>query len=81
MSITIYTGEGCRNCHRTMDVLTRKGIEFEAVDVATLPRAEADALRAQEFRQLPVVVVEGGDSWDGFRADKLVTLAAEAVAR
>lgn len=80
MSITIYTGEGCKDCHRTMDVLTRKGIEFEAVDVDTLSEAETEELRAQGFRSLPIVVTDT-EAWCGLRVDKLVTLTAEAVAR
>ncbi|WP_448812157.1 glutaredoxin domain-containing protein [Agromyces bauzanensis] len=80
MSITIYTAEGCENCHRTTDVLTRKGIEFEAVDVNTLSEAETEELRAQGFRGLPIIVTDS-EAWCGLRVDKLVTLTAEAVAR
>lgn len=80
MSITIYTSEGCKDCHRTVDVLTRKGIAFEAVDVDTLSEAETDELRTQGFRSLPVVITDT-DAWCGLRVDKLVALTAEAVAR
>jgi len=80
MSIRIYTGEGCENCERTMGVLTRKGIAFEAVDVDTLSEAETDELRARGFRSLPVVITDD-DAWCGLRVDKLVALTAAAVAR
>ena len=80
MSITVYSSEGCKDCTRTKDVLTRKGIAFEAVDVDTLSEAETDELRAQGFRSLPVVITDT-DAWCGLRVDKLVALTAEAVAR
>jgi glutaredoxin-like protein NrdH len=43
----------------------------------TRPEA-ADTLRAQGFRQLPVVVA-GETSWSGFRPDMINRLAAQAA--
>ena len=80
MSIRIYTGEGCENCHRTTDVLTRKGIEFQVVVVDGLSEEETEELRAQGFRSLPIVVTDT-EAWCGLRIDKLVTLTNEAAGR
>lgn len=50
---------------------------FEMVNIDQQPEA-ADTLRAQGFRQLPVVVA-GETSWSGFRPDMINRLAAQAA--
>jgi glutaredoxin-like protein NrdH len=54
-----------------------RGVAFEVVNIDQQPEA-ADILRAQGFRQLPVVVA-GETSWSGFRPDMINRLAAQAV--
>jgi glutaredoxin-like protein NrdH len=78
--VKLYTSEECSRCHRTAEILTAKGIDFEEIDVDKLSEAETDELRAQGFQSLPVVIT-ATDAWCGFRADKLVMLTAERVAR
>lgn len=50
---------------------------FEMVNIDQVPDA-ADTLRAQGFRQLPVVVA-GETSWSGFRPDMINRLVARAA--
>ncbi len=61
MSITIYTRNNCVQCHATKRAMESRGFEFEMVNVDLVPDA-ADTLRAQGFRQLPVVMA-GDLSW------------------
>lgn len=45
--------------------MENRGFDFEMINVDRVPEA-AEALRAQGFRQLPVVIA-GDLSWSGFR--------------
>ncbi|MDV0595431.1 MULTISPECIES: glutaredoxin-like protein NrdH [unclassified Enterobacter] len=77
MSIIIYTRNDCVQCHATKRAMESRGVAFEVVNIDQQPEA-ADILRAQGFRQLPVVVA-GETSWSGFRPDMINRLAAQAV--
>ncbi|MCF8580095.1 glutaredoxin-like protein NrdH [Enterobacter ludwigii] len=77
MSIIIYTRNDCVQCHATKRAMESRGVAFEMVNIDQQPEA-ADILRAQGFRQLPVVVA-GETSWSGFRPDMINRLAAQAV--
>ncbi|AVY97942.1 MULTISPECIES: glutaredoxin-like protein NrdH [Lelliottia] len=77
MSITIYTRNDCVQCHATKRAMENRGVAFEMVNVDLQPDA-ADALRAQGFRQLPVVIA-GETSWSGFRPDMINRLQTQAV--
>ena len=73
MRITIYTRNDCVQCHATKRAMENRGFDFEMINVDRVPEA-AEALRAQGFRQLPVVIA-GDLSWSGFRPDMIGTLA------
>ncbi|EMF5692703.1 glutaredoxin-like protein NrdH [Enterobacter dykesii] len=77
MSIIIYTRNDCVQCHATKRAMESRGVAFEMVNIDQQPEA-ADTLRAQGFRQLPVVVA-GETSWSGFRPDMINRIAAQAV--
>lgn len=77
MSIIIYTRNDCFQCHATKRAMESRGVDFEMVNIDLVPEA-ADTLRAQGFRQLPVVVA-GETSWSGFRPDMINRLAAQAA--
>ncbi|HDS9358511.1 TPA: glutaredoxin-like protein NrdH [Enterobacter chengduensis] len=77
MSIIIYTRNDCVQCHATKRAMESRGVAFEMVNVDLVPDA-ADALRAQGFRQLPVVVA-GETSWSGFRPDMINRLSSQAA--
>lgn len=69
MRIIIYTRNNCVQCHATKRALESRGVDFELINIDNQPDA-ADMLRAQGFRQLPVVVTEE-TSWSGFRPDMI----------
>lgn len=77
MSIIIYTRNDCVQCPATKRAMESRGVAFEMVNIDQVPDA-ADTLRAQGFRQLPVVVA-GDTSWSGFRPDMINRLAAQGV--
>lgn len=78
MRIIIYTRNNCVQCHATKRAMENRGVTFELVNVDQLPDA-AETLRAQGFRQLPVVVA-GETSWSGFRPDMINRLPQQAQA-
>ncbi len=69
MRIIIYTRNDCVQCHATKRAMESRGFDFELINIDNHPDA-ADTLRAQGFRQLPVVVTEDA-SWSGFRPDMI----------
>ncbi|HCM9556544.1 TPA: glutaredoxin-like protein NrdH [Enterobacter kobei] len=77
MSIIIYTRSNCVQCHATKRAMESRGMVFEMVNIDQQPEA-AETLRAQGFRQLPVVIA-GETRWSGFRPDMINRLSAQAA--
>lgn len=77
MSITIYTRDNCVQCHATKRAMENRGVAFETINLDQHPDA-ADALRAEGFRQLPVVIA-GEHRWSGYRPDMINRLHPDAV--
>lgn len=77
MRITIYTRDDCVQCHATKRAMESRGMVFEMVNIDQQPEA-AETLRAQGFRQLPVVIA-GETRWSGFRPDMINRLSAQAA--
>lgn len=69
MRITIYTRNDCVQCHATKRAMESRGCTFELINLDNDPQA-VEALRAQGFRQLPVVITDSL-SWSGFRPDMI----------
>ncbi|EOU1337392.1 glutaredoxin-like protein NrdH [Cronobacter malonaticus] len=78
MRITIYTRNDCVQCHATKRALESRGIAFDTINLDEQPEA-IDILRAQGFRQLPVVMADSL-SWSGFRPDMINRLRADSLA-
>ncbi|EKY3197811.1 glutaredoxin-like protein NrdH [Cronobacter universalis] len=78
MRITIYTRNDCVQCHATKRALESRGIAFDTINLDEQPEA-IDTLRAQGFRQLPVVMADAL-SWSGFRPDMINRLRADSLA-
>ncbi|AUU86685.1 glutaredoxin-like protein NrdH [Leclercia adecarboxylata] len=78
MRIIIYTRDNCVQCHATKRAMESRGVSFELVNVDQVADA-AERLKAQGFRQLPVVVA-GEMSWSGFRPDLINRLPQAAQA-
>ncbi|SAG37786.1 glutaredoxin-like protein NrdH [Enterobacter kobei] len=77
MSIIIYTRNNCVQCHATKRAMESRGMVFEMVNIDQQPEA-AETLRAQGFRQLPVVIA-GETRWSGYRPDMINRLSAQAA--
>ncbi|HEO9838990.1 TPA: glutaredoxin-like protein NrdH [Enterobacter kobei] len=77
MSIIIYTRNNYVQCHATKRAMESRGMVFEMVNIDQQPEA-AETLRAQGFRQLPVVIA-GETRWSGFRPDMINRLSAQAA--
>ena len=77
MSIILYTRNNCVQCHATKRAMESRGMVFEMVNIDQQPEA-AETLRAQGFRQLPVVIA-GETRWSGFRPDMINRLSAQAA--
>lgn len=68
--IIVYSKPGCGQCMFTKKFLERNGIDYLEKDV------QADEVARQEvldlgYQSLPVVVVNGTESFNGYQADKL----------
>ena len=69
MRITIYTRNDCVQCHATKRAMESRVYTYELINLDNDPQA-VEALRAQGFRQLPVVITDSL-SWSGFRPDMI----------
>lgn len=78
MRIKIYTRNDCVQCHATKRAIENRGLSFDLINLDLHPEA-ADELRAQGYRQLPVVITEQ-ESWSGFRPDMINRLHHRATA-
>ncbi|RKQ41592.1 glutaredoxin-like protein NrdH [Enterobacter sp. R1(2018)] len=78
MRITLYTRNDCVQCHATKRAIENRGLTFDLINLDLHPEA-LDDLRAQGYRQLPVVVTDQ-ESWSGFRPDLINRLRVQATA-
>ncbi|CAM3930784.1 glutaredoxin-like protein NrdH [Tsukamurella strandjordii] len=74
-SVTVYTKPACVQCTATYRALDKAGIEYTSVDISVDADAR-DYVLALGYLQAPVVVIDGGDHWSGFRPDRIKTLQA-----
>lgn len=79
MSITLYSKPRCVQCDATKRALTKRGIAFDEVDMATDLQA-LEYVKSLGFASAPVVVTQD-DSWCGFRPDKIKVLHETQAAR
>lgn len=76
MTITVYTTPGCTQCRPTVRSLTNAGADFHTIDLTTDAEAYRYVTTELGYQSAPVVVLDDGTHWTGFRPD----LIAEAVA-
>ncbi len=84
MAIEIYTTGWCPYCRRAKDLLTKKGLAFDEIDVETVPGARAKMMeRAKGGRSVPQIFFGdhhiGGcdDLYDLEQSGRLESLVAE----
>lgn len=76
MAVIVYTRPGCVQCRATTNLLDRKGVAYELIDISDKPEI-ATSLQAEGHKSLPVVFVNDGmiqESWVGFRPDRIKQL-------
>ncbi|WP_040768808.1 glutaredoxin-like protein NrdH [Tsukamurella sp. 1534] len=74
-SVTVYTKPACVQCTATYRALDKAGIGYTSVDISEDSDAR-DYVLALGYLQAPVVVIDGGDHWSGFRPDRIKALQA-----
>lgn len=72
--ITVYGKPNCQQCTATKSFLNARQIRFVYVDVR-LDYEAAQHIMALGYKGVPVVQIDGGLHWGGFRDDKLRELA------
>lgn len=74
-TVTIYTKPACVQCNATFRAFAKAGIEVATVDISEDPAAR-DYVLALGYLQAPVVVMDDGTHWSGFRPDRIKALQA-----
>lgn len=77
--VTLYSKPACPQCVATKRRLDKRGAAYTVVDVTE----DADALAfvlGLGYQQVPVVVLESGAHWSGFRPEFIDAAVAEAAA-
>ncbi|HWC31500.1 MAG TPA: glutaredoxin family protein [Actinomycetota bacterium] len=59
--ILVYGADWCGDCRRSKRLLERRGVEFSWIDVEADPRAAEEARRVSGRRNIPVIVMPGGE--------------------
>lgn len=68
--VTVYTKKNCPQCIMTKKYMDALDIEYETIDVADNEEAR-EYVKSLGFQTLPVVVVESGEAWFGFRPENI----------
>lgn len=77
MTVTVYTKPACVQCTATYRALDKAGLDYSIVDIS-LDSDARDYVMSLGYLQAPVVVADG-DTWSGFRPDRITALAAHAA--
>lgn len=72
MQVSVFTTPSCVQCRQTKKVLERYGIAYDAIDLTQHPE-QASIFKEAGFASAPIVTA-GGQTWSGFRLDKLQDL-------
>lgn len=71
--VKVYTTIDCPQCMMTKKYMDALNIEYETID-ATDNEEARQHVKELGFTSLPVVVVESGEAWFGFRPENIDTL-------
>ena len=69
--VTVYTAQACPHCLRAKDLLRRKGILFQEIDVTNDSQKREEAEKRYGWMTVPIIVI--GDTCIG-GADELYAL-------
>lgn len=73
--VTVYSKNNCIQCKMTKKFLTDNQVHFNEVNVEDNPEVLAE-LKAQGYRQMPIVKAPGMEVFSGFRPDVLKQILA-----
>ncbi len=73
--VTVYTKYNCVQCKMTKKFLSAQGSPFKEINIEE-EVAYVETLKADGFRQTPVVAIEGMPKFSGFRPDVLKKISA-----
>lgn len=68
--VKVYTTIDCPQCMMTKKYMDALNIEYETIDTTDNEEARA-YVKSLGFQTLPVVVVESGEAWFGFRPENI----------
>lgn len=72
--VTVYEKPECTQCEMTQKVLVSKGVPFRTESLEDPENVRK--VKEMGYMSAPVVVTPEGDSWAGFRPDKIGALVA-----
>lgn len=75
MTITIYSKPNCPACFATIRAMTRRGLDFQTIDLTGDPAALA-MVKSMGHQTAPVVIADG-QHWSGFRPELIEALPVE----
>lgn len=61
--VTVYTTHACPHCHRAKDLLKRKGIAFQEVDITEDSKKREELEERYHWMTVPVIII--GDKFIG----------------
>jgi glutaredoxin 3 len=56
-SVTVYTTQACPHCARAKDLLRRKKIPFQEIDVSQHPEKRKEAEERYGWMTVPIIVI------------------------
>jgi glutaredoxin 3 len=59
MDVTVYTTEPCRLCRNAKDLLNRRGVAYEEINLAKDPVGRDELVRRTGMMTFPQVVIAG----------------------
>lgn len=74
-TITLYTKPGCGQCMFTKKFFEKNQITFIEKNIQTSQEA-LEEVRQLGYSSLPVVVIDGDQSFTGYQADRLQALVS-----
>ncbi len=56
-SVTVYTTQGCPYCHRAKNLLQRKGIAFQEVDLTEDAKKRQELQDRYNWMSVPIILI------------------------
>lgn len=76
--VTVFSKANCQPCKATIRKLAKHSIPYNVIDI-THDEARTEALIAEGFKESPIVKLETGESWSGYRPDLIEALVPGGV--